>query len=167
MGRFKGSHSYSGSQAWNPFSEHGVKGNGCVITSKQIYYSQVLGDEWIKKPCCWTFLRRHGPALIHQWVEGQVGFRACALLCYSRRQFSFVCCSLALKQVLASGLSGQQCINHINPTAGEATTKGRDLMSSAECSRRVNAGLDRALKHSTANSLSATQSKHFSTFFVK
>lgn len=61
---------------------------------------------------------------------------ACALLSYLVRQFSFVCCSLALKQVFAAGLSGQQCINHMNPTAGEAATKGQDLMSSAEKKHR-------------------------------
>lgn len=92
--------------------------------------------------------------------------KACILRCYLERPFSFVCCSLALKQVLAAGLSGQQCINHMNPTAGEAVTKGQDLMSSAEYTKSVNVGLDRALKRGKANSLSATQSKHFSTILL-
>lgn len=97
-------------------------------------------------------------------VRNWSALRACVLLSYLERQFSFVCCSLALKQVLAAGLSGQQCINHMNPTAGEAATKGQDLMSSAENTKRVNVGLDKALKRSEANSLSTAQSKHFSSF---
>lgn len=101
-------------------------------------------------------------------ASGWSASSACALLRYLERQFSFVCCSLALKQVFAAGLSGQQCINHMNPTAGEAATKGQDLMSSAEKkhTERVNVGLHRALKRSQANSLSAAQSKHFCSFLL-
>lgn len=99
-------------------------------------------------------------------VEDWMVSRASVLLSYSERQFSFVCCSLALKQVFAAGPSGQQCINHMNPTAGEAATKGQDLMSSAENTKRVNVGLGRALMRGKANSLSTAQSKHFSSFLL-
>lgn len=51
-------------------------------------------------------------------------------------------------QVLAAGLSGQRCINHMNPTAREEETKGQDLMSSAENTKVVFSGLGGAAKHS-------------------
>lgn len=100
-------------------------------------------------------------------VRDWSALRACVLLSYLERQFSFVCCSLALKQALAAGLSGQQCINHMNPVAGEAATKGQDLMRSTENAKRVSVGLHNALKWGKANSLSTAQSKHFFLFSAK
>lgn len=82
------------------------------------------------------------------------------------RQFSFVCSSLALKQVFAAGPGGQRCINHMKPTAGEAATKGQDLMSSAENTKRVSGGVDRALMHTKADSHSAVPVQTFLSSFL-
>lgn len=159
-------HSLSGTQASKPFSGHKVRRSGCVITSKQTYYSHRLEDKWIGNLFVELSWRDIGLLAFINESRDWSALRACILLSYLERQFSFVCCSLALKQVLAAGLSGQQCINHMHPTAEEVATKGQDLMSSAEYTKRVNVVLDRALKHSEANSLSAAQSKHFSTFLL-
>lgn len=88
------------------------------------------------------------------------------MLSYLERQFSFVCCSLALKQVFAAGPGGQRCINHMNPTAGEAATKGRDLMGSAENTQRVSGGVDGALMHTKADSPSAAPVQTFLSPFL-
>lgn len=93
--------------------------------------------------------------------------RTGAVLSYLERQFAFVCCSLALKQVLAAGPGGQRCINHMKPTAGGGgATKGRDLMSSAENSKRVSGGVDRALMHTKADSHSAAPVQTFLSSFL-
>lgn len=124
--------SQSGTQTSKPFCGLKVRSIGCVITSKQTYYSYRLEDKWIGNLFVELSWRDIGLlAFINESRECSA-LRACILLSYLERQFSFVCCSLALKQVLVAGLSGQQCINHMNPTAGEAATKGQDLMSSAE-----------------------------------
>lgn len=159
-------HSLSGTQASKPFSGHKVRSSGCVITSKQTPYSYRLEDKWIGN--LFVILSWGDIGLLAFINESREwpALRACILLSCLERQFSFVCCSLALKQVLAVGLSGQQCINHMHPTAEEAETKGQDLMGSAEYTKRVNVGLDRALKCSRANSLSEAQSKYFSTFLL-
>lgn len=88
------------------------------------------------------------------------------MLSYLERQFSFVCCSLALKQVFAPGRGGQWCINHMKPTAGEVATKGQDLMSSAENTKRVSGGVDRVLMHTKADSHSATSVQTFLSSFL-
>ena len=159
-------YSQSGTQASKLFSGHKVRSRGCVITSKQTYHSYRLKDKWIGNLSVelpWT-----DTSLLAFIIESRdcSALRAWVLLSYLERQFSFVCCSLALKQVLAAGLSGQQCINHMNPTAGETATKGQDLMSSAESTKRVNVGFNRALKRDESNSLSIAQSKHFSSFLL-
>lgn len=92
--------------------------------------------------------------------------RDAAALSYLERQFSIVCCSLALKQVFAAGPGGQRCINHMKPTAGEAATKGQDLMSSAENPKRVSGVVDRALMHTKADSPSAAPDQTFLSSFL-
>ena len=157
-------HSQSGTQASKLFSGHKVRSSGCVITSKQAYYSYRLEDKWLGNLFVELSWRDIGLLAFINEPRDWSALRACILLSYLERQFSFVCCSLALKQVLAAGLSGQQCINHMHPTAEEAETKGQDLMGSAQYTKRVNVGLDRVLKHGKASSLSARQSKHFPFF---
>lgn len=116
-----------------------------------------------QKPFRLTFLRDIGLLAVNESRDWSA-LRACILLSYLEREFSFACRLLALKQVLAAGLSGQQCINHMNPTTGEEATKGQDLMSSAQNTKRVNVGLDRALKRGKTNSLSAPNPNIFLLF---
>lgn len=147
-------------------SGHKVRSRGCVITSKQMYYSYRLEDKWLGNLFVELSWRDIGLLAFINEPRDWSALRACILLSYLERQFSFVCCSLALKQVLTAGLSGQQCINHMHPTEEDAETKGQELMGSAEYTKRVNVGLDRALKRDKASSLSAAQSKHFSIFLL-
>lgn len=150
-------------------SGHKVKSARCVITFKQTSHSYRPETQWARNLNVQLLGERHWhryAATTQQRTVWGSFSRAGAVLSYLERQFSFVCRSLALKQVFAAGPGGQRCINHMKPTAGEAATKGQDLMSSAENSKRVSGGVDRALMHTEADSHSAAPVQTFLSSFL-